>query len=46
MEVQVFPEPTDEEREALLAALREREEPSAWAEEALREAVDPDSDEP
>ena len=46
MEVQVFPEPTDEEREAILAALREREKPSVWAEEALREAVEPDADEP
>ena len=44
MEVQVFPEPTDEEREAILAALRERSEPSVWAEEALQEGVESELD--
>jgi hypothetical protein len=46
VEAQVYPEPTDEEREAILAALRKREEPSAWAEEALLEGVETDLDEP
>jgi hypothetical protein len=43
VEVQVFPEPTDEEREAILAALRDRDDrPSAWAEAALQEVVEDD----
>jgi hypothetical protein len=46
VEVQVFPEPTDEEREAIMAALHERAEPSSWAEEALAEGVESDLDEP
>jgi hypothetical protein len=46
VEVQVFPEPTDAEREAILTALRARPESSAWAEEALLEGVETDLDEP
>ena len=46
MEVQVFPEPTEDERKAILVALRERSEPSAWAEEALLEGVATDLDDP
>jgi hypothetical protein len=46
VEVQVFPEPTDEERDAILAALREGAEPSLWAEQALREGVETALDEP
>jgi hypothetical protein len=43
VEVQVFPEPSDEEREAILAALRERdEEPSRWSEAALLELAEED----
>ena len=38
---EVDPEPTDEEREAILAALETTpDEPSAWAEAALREGVE------
>jgi hypothetical protein len=41
--IDVRPEPTPDEREAILAALEPPvEEPSAWADAALREGVDPD----
>jgi hypothetical protein len=46
VEVQVFPEPSDEELEAILAALRGRSERSAWAEEALVEGVESELEEP
>jgi hypothetical protein len=38
---EVEPEPTDEEREAILAALQPTaDDPSAWAGAALREGVE------
>jgi hypothetical protein len=41
MRHKVEPEPTDEEREAILAALVPTpDEPSAWAEAARRESVE------
>lgn len=41
MTVDVQPEPTDEEREAILAALEPAsEERSAWADAALRDGVE------
>jgi hypothetical protein len=43
VEVQVFPAPSEEEREAIVAALAEPEdESSAWADAALREGVEAD----
>ena len=45
MEVQVFPEPTDEERQAILAALGgDAEEQSAWAAAALADGVEDELD--
>lgn len=43
----VEPEPSEEEREAILSALAaDDEEPSAWAEAALAEAVEHDESGP
>jgi hypothetical protein len=46
----ITPEPTPEEREALLAALAARDGdsagPSAWWEAGIREAVEEEPDEP
>lgn len=43
----IEPEPSDEEREAILAALAAADdEPSAWAAAALAEAVEHDAPEP
>lgn len=43
MAATIDPEPTEEEREAILAALSEASETSAgWAEAALREGVEDD----
>jgi hypothetical protein len=47
MGVEIRPEPTPEEREAILRALAElarEEQPSAWWEAGVREAVDGDSE--
>ena len=48
MEVEFSPEPTPEEREALLRALAaedDRREPPVWWAEGVREAVDQEVDE-
>lgn len=39
VEIEITPEPTDEERAAILAALRQEAEklPSAWAEEPVED---------
>ena len=43
----IRPEPTEEEREAIRSALEVRaDRDSAWAEEALREGVDPPDSDP
>jgi hypothetical protein len=47
MGVEIRPEPTPVEREAILRALAElarEEQPSAWWEAGVREAVDGDSE--
>jgi hypothetical protein len=47
MEIEVVPEPSDDERAALLEALRRADDPPAasgseWLRAALREGVEPD----
>lgn len=48
MSVEITPEPTPEEREALLRALAAldgaRDEPSAWWEAGVREALEGEAD--
>lgn len=46
--VEIVPEPSDSEREAILAALADQggEPPCGWAQAALAEAVETDEPEP
>ncbi len=47
MELEISPEPSSDEREALLRGLTERERPQPpnWWEAGLREAIDPEGEE-